>query len=72
MMKNYLVHFVLCTSLILGIASPLELLAQEIKIFSVEDFDLKGPVKFCWVATDYGKEEYTFNKEGILKNACTR
>jgi|TARA_R110000751_G_scaffold86174_2_gene171652 hypothetical protein len=72
MMKNYLVHFVLCISFILGIAFPIELLAQEIKIFSVEDFDLKGPVKSCLVATDYGKEEYTFNEGGILTKAVTR
>ena len=71
-MKNYLVHFLLCISIILGIALPTELRAQEIKVFSVQDFDLNGPVKSCLVATDYGKEEYTFNEEGLLTKAVTR
>ena len=72
MMKNYLVHFLLCISIILGMALPTELRAQEIKVFSVQDFDLNGPVKSCLVATDYGKEEYTFNEEGLLTKAVTR
>jgi hypothetical protein len=72
MMKNYPVHFLLSISIILGIAFPMELLCQEIKVFSVEDFDLNGPVKSCMVATDYGKEEYTFNEERLLTKAVTR
>lgn len=72
MMKNHLLHSVLCISFILGISFPIAMLAQEIKIFSVEDFDLNGPVKFCLVSTDYGKEEYTFNEDGLLTKAVTR
>ncbi|MEZ4968166.1 MAG: hypothetical protein R2814_00590 [Flavobacteriaceae bacterium] len=72
MMKNYSVHFLIRISIALGIAFPTELLCQEINVFSVEDFDLNGPVKSCLVATDYGKEEYAFNEEGLLTKAVTR
>jgi hypothetical protein len=46
--------------------------SQEIKIFTIADFDLKGPVKSCMVSTKYGKEEYDFNKEGLLTKSVTR
>ncbi len=46
--------------------------AQEIKVFQLGDFDLRGPVKSCLVVTDYGKEEYDFNEEGMLTKAVTR
>ena len=46
--------------------------SQEIKIFTIADFDLKGPVKSCLVSTKYGKEEYDFNKEGMLTKSVTR
>jgi len=45
---------------------------QEIQIFTVEDFDLLGDVKSCSVSTDYGKEEYDFNKNGLLTKSVTR
>jgi hypothetical protein len=45
---------------------------QEIQIFTLEDFDLKGNVKFCLVGTDYGKEEYDFNRNGLLTKSVTR
>ena len=46
--------------------------SQEIKIFTTEDFDLKGPVKSCLVSTKYGKEAYDFNKLGMLTKSVTR
>ncbi|MBW8241631.1 hypothetical protein K1F50_02380 [Muricauda oceani] len=46
--------------------------SQEIQIFKVADFDLKGPVKSCLVTTDYGKELFEFNKEGVLKKTITQ
>jgi hypothetical protein len=46
--------------------------SQEIKIFTMADFDLKGPVKSCLVSTKYGKEEFDFNKEGKLTKSVTR
>ena len=55
-----------------AVAFPNQILAQEIKIFKVEDFDLKGKVKSCTVITNYGKEEYDFNTEGQLSKSVTR
>lgn len=51
---------------------PMEMTSQEIKIFKVEDFDLMGKVKSCLVSTNYGKEEYDFNEEGLLTKSVTR
>lgn len=67
MVKNYFV-FVLIVFFLL----PTGLASQEIKIFKVEDFDLKGKVKTCLVSTKYGKEEYDFNEEGLLTKSVTR
>ncbi|MEO1011989.1 MAG: hypothetical protein AAFX53_11830 [Bacteroidota bacterium] len=47
-------------------------IAQEIKVFTTKDFDLLGPVKTCMVITDYGKEEYEFDREGLLTKSITR
>ncbi|MEX0275380.1 MAG: hypothetical protein AB3N16_13475 [Flavobacteriaceae bacterium] len=44
---------------------------QEIKVFTVSDFDLRGPVKSCEVFTNYGKEIYGFNQEGWLVTSVT-
>ncbi|SIS66935.1 hypothetical protein SAMN05421766_103257 [Zobellia uliginosa] len=46
--------------------------AQDIETFKVSDFNLKGNVKSCEVITDYGKEEYYFDKEGRLTKSITR
>lgn len=46
--------------------------SQEIKIFTLKDFDLKGAVKSCTVITNYGKEEFEFNKHGLLVKLVTR
>lgn len=46
--------------------------SQEVQIFNVEDFDLKGPVKSCLVTTDYGKELFEFNKNGMLIRTITQ
>lgn len=56
--------------LILGL--PSYIISQEIKIFSVPDFDLNGNVKSCLVITDYGKEEYYFDETGLLTKSVTR
>ncbi len=45
---------------------------QEIRIFTIADFDLKGPVKSCLVSTSYGKEAYDFDMEGKLTKSVTR
>ncbi len=46
--------------------------AQEVKIFTLKDFDLKDSVKTCLVSTSYGKEEYDFNRKGVLTKSVTR
>ncbi|MBU2946166.1 hypothetical protein [Zobellia uliginosa] len=46
--------------------------AQDIEIFKVSDFNLKGNVKSCFVITDYGKEEYYFDINGLLEKSITR
>ncbi|TMM56974.1 hypothetical protein FEE95_10800 [Maribacter algarum] len=67
MVKKYTVLFLIVLMLF-----PLGMNAQEIQIFSVADFDLKGSVKSCLVSTKYGKEEYDFNEEGLLSKSVTR
>lgn len=67
MIKKYL-H----TLFILVIAVVQNLQGQEIQIFTLEDFDLSENVKSCLVSTNYGKEEYDFNKKGFLTKSVTR
>ncbi len=72
MIKNYFERIgnaILCLGFILG--SNLAF-SQELRIFTLKDFDLRGEVKFCQVITDYGKEEYDFNKAGLLTKSVTR
>ena len=45
--------------------------SQELKTFTINDFDLKGQVKTCSIITDYGKEILEFNKEGFLLKSTT-
>ncbi|WP_250149183.1 hypothetical protein [Flagellimonas sp. 389] len=42
------------------------------QIFKVQDFDLKGKVKSCLVITDYGKESFEFNRDGLLVKTVTQ
>ncbi|MFD2098782.1 hypothetical protein [Flagellimonas iocasae] len=65
-MKNYTALFLLSFLLTTGIHS------QEVQIFTVQDFDLNGKVKTCLVITDYGRESFEFNKEGILTKTTTQ
>ena len=71
-MKNYLLIFtktlIISTALLLAIP----VFPQEPKIFTRTDFDLQGPVKTCRVITDYGKEDFEFNNEGLLTKSVTR
>lgn len=46
--------------------------AQEPYLFTRGDFDLHDNVKSCMVITDYGKEEFEFNKNGLLTRSVTR
>ena len=67
MLKKYLILF-----LFANISAVPFLYGQEIKIFKVEDFDLRGNVESCLVITDYGKEEYYFDSTGRLTKSVTR
>ena len=67
--STYLSHF-LFALIIIGMVNFVR--SQEIKIFTMDDFDLKGPVKSCSVSTKYGKESYDFDKEGKLTKSVTR
>lgn len=42
------------------------------KVFTKSDLNLRGKVKSCLVITDYGKEAYEFNKEGLLTKVTTQ
>lgn len=46
--------------------------SQEVRIFTIDDFDLKGEVKSCMVITNYGKEEFDFDENGYLTKLVTR
>ena len=58
----------LVTVLLAGMNS---ILAQGPEIFTVSDFDLKGPVKSCTVITGYGQEEFNFDNRGRLTKTRT-
>lgn len=64
MLKNYACFFFLLLTL--------NVLSQEIQIFRVNDFDLNGKVKTCLVITDYGRELFEFNEEGLLIRTVTQ
>ncbi len=46
--------------------------AQELKILTLKDFNLKGNVKHCIVSAEYGNEEFYFNEDGLLTKSITR
>ena len=72
MKKNYLsLTFLSIITVLIGHISGFTY-AQEPKVFTVKDFDLLGKVKFCEVITDYGKEGFEFNEEGLLTKTTTR
>jgi hypothetical protein len=50
----------------------LALYGQETKIFTTKDYDLEGRVKNCLVLTNYGREEFEFNRDSNLVKAVTR
>lgn len=58
--------------LLVLLAMPTASFTQEVRIFTVSDFDLKDSVKTCLVSTKYGKEEYDFNRKGLLAKSVTR
>lgn len=72
MIKKYLPFLFLFINLCLPGILRQGLYAQEAQIFTRSDFYLRGPVKSCLVITKYGKEEFEFNKDGILTKNLTR
>ncbi|MEO1485107.1 MAG: hypothetical protein AAFU57_05145 [Bacteroidota bacterium] len=66
MVKNYIVLFTVFL-LILN-----DSVAQEIKVFKLEDFELKGKVHVCLVVTDYGNESFEFDESGRLVKTITQ
>ncbi|MGI9545930.1 MAG: hypothetical protein ACR2MM_01735 [Flavobacteriaceae bacterium] len=72
MIKNYLLIFFKIVLIFGSLLMALPVLPQEPKIFTRSDFDLTGPVKTCRVITDYGKEDFEFNNEGLLTKSVTR
>ena len=72
MKKNYLspAIFTFLTALV-GLLSG-TLYSQEPEVFSLKDFELLGKVKSCEVITDYGKEHFEFNEQGLLIKTTTR
>lgn len=72
MIKNYLTNFFLAFIGVCSCISPLTMYSQELKVFTLDDFDLKGNVKSCLVITDYGKEEFDFDEKGLLTKSVTR
>lgn len=73
MVKNYttsFLHSLMTITTLLGVV--LVGYSQQPRIFTIADFDLKGPVKSCLVITSYGKEAYDFDMEGKLTKSVTR
>lgn len=66
MKKHYLLLFLLLIQI-----SP-KVLAQEIKTFTRQDFDLRGNVKICQVITPYGQEVFEFDVLGRLIKTTTQ
>ena len=72
MVENYKTWLPVFVCILLLGVSPVWLCAQETKVFTTADFDLIGKVKSCLVLTDYGREEFDFNKAGRLTKSVTR
>ncbi len=72
MQKNYATNIFKIISVIGLFLLPCRTYTQEPQIFTLKDFDLRGTVKSCLVIADYGKEEFEFNREGLLTKNLTR
>lgn len=64
--KSSVFHFYILT-----IAAMASAMAQGPESFTISDFDLKGPVKSCFVITGYGQEEFYFDTNGRLTKTKT-
>ena len=50
---------------------PIQIMGQP-EVFSLADFELRGPVKSCTVVTAYGEERFEFDRDGRLTKSLTR
>ncbi|MEM8999603.1 MAG: hypothetical protein AAGB24_05015 [Bacteroidota bacterium] len=60
-----------CQIFLLTLCGPF-LCAQELKVFTKADFELRGKVKSCQVITGYGKEVFEFDRNGVLTKSVTQ
>ncbi len=67
-LRDYQLSTVLYCLILLGSFSY----SQEPKVFSWADFELNGKVKSSLVITDYGKELFEFNEQGLLTKGTTQ
>ena len=65
MIKSYLHTILFC------LVFSFQSFAQDLKIFTRADFELNGNVKSCTIITDYGREVFEFNEEGVLVKSTT-
>ena len=70
MTKNYAQKFIFIFLTVVLLWFP-DVTAQAPRLFTVQDFELSGKVKFCEVITDYGKETFEFNTSGFLTKSIT-
>ena len=61
-----------CFISLLAFLFPVDAISQEPQVFTRSDFDLKGDVRNCLVITNYGQEEFEFNRNGMLTKSITR
>ncbi|UOB17301.1 hypothetical protein [Abyssalbus ytuae] len=72
-MTKYYSSFVIYKSIFISTILTFNLsFSQELKIITLNDFNLKGKVKHCIVSADYGNEEFYFNEDGTLSQSITR
>jgi hypothetical protein len=71
MVKNYFRDYFSRFQLVVMILLVMSLNGQEPLVFNTSDFQLVGKVKRCLVITDYGKESFEFDPEGVLTKVTT-
>ena len=65
-------NYALFISLFLSVISLPYMGAQQADTFTLEDFQLQGPVKRCVVRANYGEETFEFDRQGRLLKTETR
>ncbi|HSR59357.1 MAG TPA: hypothetical protein VLL47_01320 [Robiginitalea sp.] len=65
-------HYSRFVCLLAALLAALPSDAQEPETFTLNDFQLRGPVKTCVVKANYGEERFEFDREGKLVKSTTR